>query len=103
LTQNVTLTEFDSKDVELDTEEYDILSGKLCNYIGVTSIGGRKFRIKAKQYVGRIVTPNHIIDIIPKIEKINLFWMLSKAYDLEPFYSEDSEYLHQKEIPSLTY
>jgi 5-methylcytosine-specific restriction enzyme subunit McrC len=95
--QRIELQEYSSRDVTLPEEEFSILSEQFKEYIDLIELGNQRFRIKAKQYVGNIIIPSYSIMIYPKIVKLNFPYMISVAYDLEPFREEDFEYFVQKE------
>lgn len=93
----IPLHEYEGIDEEVSREEFDILKEHFENYIDIIEIGNGKYRIKATQYIGNIILPQHIIIIDPKIKDLNFSYMLSYVYDLDPFRKEDFEYLREKE------
>lgn len=97
--RSIVLQEYDSEDVILSEEEYTILTTRFKERIDIVERGNRRFRVRAKQYVGNIIIPSYSISIYPKIEKLNFPYMMSVAYDLEPFRNEDFKYMTQRENP----
>ncbi len=101
--KQVTLKEYEQIDEELSSKEFDILSDQYKNQIDLIELGNDKYRIKASQYVGIIVLPNHIIIINPKIQYVNFAYMLSYVHKLDPFRAEDFQYLKEKEETIFEY
>jgi 5-methylcytosine-specific restriction enzyme subunit McrC len=79
----------ESADVAFDTEELNIIYDEFKNKIEVISKSNLRQRVKAKQHVGYVILPNHIIHIEPKIKGINFINMVRYALDLPEIKEED--------------
>jgi hypothetical protein len=74
----------ESAEVEIafDTEELNIIQNEFKNKIEVIFKSNHQQTVKAKQHVGYVILPNHIINIEPKIKGINFINMIRYALDL---------------------
>jgi 5-methylcytosine-specific restriction enzyme subunit McrC len=74
----------ESAEVEIafDTEELNIIQNEFKNKIEVIFKSNHQQTVKAKQHVGYVILPNHIINIEPKIKGINFINMVRYALDL---------------------
>jgi 5-methylcytosine-specific restriction enzyme subunit McrC len=96
----IVLSEYDNKIVgDMTEEEYDILRKSFNTCLETTYIGEGKYNVKAKEYVGNIVLPQHVILINPKFKWLNLGYMLSEVYEIDPdpFGKEDLLYEEEKQ------
>ena len=80
----VHLREYESKEVRLTEEEFQILRNDFNQKIAVYQIENGRFKVAAKQHVGNLVLPNHVFIINPKIPNLNFFLMLFFTYNLNP-------------------
>jgi 5-methylcytosine-specific restriction enzyme subunit McrC len=96
------LEEFRFRDINLSMDEVKILKNRFSKNVDVLQINQDTYRISARQYVGNIVLPDHILIIKPKIENLNFFRMLFSTYNLEPkFENEKFAYPKEKAIFEL--
>ena len=94
----IVLSEYDNKIIgDMTEEEYDILRNSFNTCLETTYIGEGKYKIKAKEYVGNIILPQHVILINPKFNHLNLGYMLSEVYEIDPFGKEDLLYQKEKQ------
>lgn len=100
--EQILFKEYETKEIELSDEEFQILKKDFSSRINIIQIGPKKYLVTAQQYVGNIVLPNHIFIIRPKIENLNFFRMLFFSYNLIPdFRPEELEYAKEQEIFEL--
>ena len=73
----IVLPEYGERIVELTDEQASALKNLSDDRLTVTQVGkGRRWRIKAKSYVGTVVAPGVRVLINPKVPTANLFAML---------------------------
>lgn len=98
----ILLSEHDDTIIEgITEEEYTILSNSFNKYVETINIGNGKCRIKAREFVGNIDLPQHVILINSKFNRLNLGYMLSEVYEIDPFRKEDL--LYEKEGEELIF
>jgi 5-methylcytosine-specific restriction endonuclease McrBC regulatory subunit McrC len=68
--------------ISFDEEELSIIRNEFKNKLEVIFESNHQQILKAKQYVGYVILPNHIISIQPKIEGINFINMVRYALNL---------------------
>ena len=82
--QPIQLHEYDSltildKEIQFSEEEIRIIERDFRGKIDIFIRSGGKQEIKAKEYVGYIVLPNHVINIRTKISDVSFFNMIRYA------------------------
>ena len=92
----VHLQEYESKEIRLTEEEFQILKNDFWPKITVYQIENGRFKITAKQFVGNRVLPKHVFIINPKILNLNFFLMLFFTYNLTPDFNR-KEWKYSKE------
>lgn len=97
MVEYITLQEYEERVDEFTENEFRVLSETFKKYIEIDRLAEGKHRIRATQFVGNIILPNHHIIISPKIGILNFSYMLSNVYDLNLFRKEDFAYRRVKE------
>ena len=87
-----------SKPITLKAEELRILKGPFKNKIEVIAETEDKYVLHSSQFIGAIALPNRLIEIKPKIDIQNIFFMLTYAYELADFRKEEFPYEETEDI-----
>jgi 5-methylcytosine-specific restriction enzyme subunit McrC len=99
LREKVNLVEFEDKLIELSPQEFAILRTEFSHRLGIRQGPAGKCMVSAKQFVGNIVLPDHVLIIRPKIPNINFFRMLFFTHKLLPeFNRKKFEYEKEEDI-----
>src|SRR5260370_31722128 len=97
----VFLKEFEEKEIDLTESDVTVLENEFAGKIDIKWSRHGRVIIRAKEYVGTTVLPDHLLVIRPKIEQINFLRMLAYSYDLLDFGTPFFPYDERDEIHEI--
>lgn len=98
MTQAIQLVEYgDPAICKLSNRDYKELSEHYAETLNIIPLDAEKYWLKAKQHVGRLVLPDTLITIEPKVGELVFEFIFSVANGIQPFRQEVTDYTRLKE------